>query len=96
MNKTTAALVLLTAIVALNSCVPMTPSVNIYNSINTTPDKTQIVTCQSGGTYVLPPKPDLSDLDDGDDRGVVNRLNSHIEVLRGELRSLASQGTCPK
>jgi len=95
MTKTTMALIIATVMVAVNSCVPLTPSVNIYNSINTTPDKTQIVTCQSG-TYVLPAKPDLSDLDDGDDKGVVNRLNSHIEVLRAELRSLASKGTCPK
>ncbi len=96
MNKTTAVLGIAVVMLSLNSCVPLTPSVNIYNSINTTPDKTQIVTCQSGDNYVLPPKPDLSDLDENDDRGVVNRLNSHIEVLRGELRSMASKGTCPK
>jgi hypothetical protein len=86
----------------LGSCVPLTPqpSITIYNTIEAKPDREVhrrlVVTCQSGGTYIIPDKPVLDDLADDDDQGVVDRLNEHIDFLRDELKTLAAKGKCSK
>jgi hypothetical protein len=87
----------------LGSCVPLTPqpsSITIYNTIEARSDKDvktqKVVTCQSGDTYIIPDKPSLDDLEDGDDQGVVDRLNDHIDFLRDELKNLAAKGKCGK
>jgi hypothetical protein len=84
----------------LGSCVPLTPqptSITIINKIDARSDKikaTKVVSCHSGGTYIIPDKPVLDDLEDGDDQGVVDRLNDHIDFLRDELKNLAAKGKC--
>ncbi|MNQ06256.1 hypothetical protein D3C85_190060 [compost metagenome] len=85
----------------LGSCVPLTPqppSIVIYNTIEAKADHEKprrlVVTCQSGGTYIIPDKPTLDDLQDDDDQGVVDRLNEHIDFLRDELKTLAAKGKC--
>lgn len=86
----------------LGSCVPLTPqppSIVIYNTIETKTDKVKtrkVVTCRSGDTYIIPDKPKLDDLEDGDDQGVVDRLNEHIDFLRDELKTLAAKDNCGK
>lgn len=86
----------------MGSCVPFTPqppvSITIYNSVDGRSDKEinarKVVTCQSGGTYIIPDKPILDDLAEGDDQGVVDRLNDHIDFLRDELKALAAKRKC--
>lgn len=92
-------LFLLCATTLLGSCVPMPtqPSVTIYNTYRTGDPKaphTSTIKCGNGNTYTLPDKPDLSALSDDDDAGVVDLLNTHIDQLRAELRTLAAKGVC--
>lgn len=91
-------LLVLCAATLLGSCVPMPtqPSVTIYNTFRAEPKSGQssIVKCGNGRIYTLPDKPDLSTLADDDDAGVVDLLNTHIDQLRDELRTLAAKGVC--
>jgi len=70
----------------------------IYNTVDTRSEKAfsarKVVTCKTGGTYIIPAKPTLDDLADGDDQGVVDRLNEHIDFLRNELKDMAAKGKC--
>jgi hypothetical protein len=95
-------LLLLCTTLMLGSCQLLTPqptSITIYNQIERpkrvvkTP---KVVTCHSGGTYIIPDKPSLDDLVEGDDQGVVDRLNAHIDLLRADLKKLARKQTCTK
>jgi hypothetical protein len=90
--------ILLVTTFLLGSCVPIQPQpITIYNTIETGQNKdVRVIKCQNGGTYSMPDMVTLDDIDDGDDRGVVDRLNEHIAFLRGELRELALRGGCRK
>lgn len=95
-------LLLLCTTLLLGSCQllsPQPPSITIYNQIEkpknvVKPRKT--VTCHLGSTYIIPDKPSLDDLAEGDDQGVVDRLNAHIDLLRADLKKLAKKQTCTK
>lgn len=90
--------ILLVTTFLLGSCVPIQPQpITIYNTIETGQSKdVRVIKCHNGGTYTMPTMVTLDDIDDGDDRGVVDRLNEHIAFLRGELKELAMRGGCGK
>lgn len=92
----------------LGSCVPITPrpappSITIYNTFEATPaQKGKVIksrktmTCKRTEAYIIPDKPTLDDLADGDDQGVVDRLNAHIDFLRAELKTQSTISRCGK
>lgn len=89
---------LLGVLFLVGSCAPMQPaSINIFNVIGENGEDRQLaVTCKDDGTYMLPPKPEFDDLADDDHLGIADRMSTHIDVLRTELRRIAKHGACGK